>query len=419
MTEVGASRGPVARGSVARVGTATALTALCGYAVIYLAARDLAPRGFSIFGVFWGAFGLVTGAANGLLQESTREVRSASYLGDIGAASLGRTHPLRVAALVGVAAAVVIAGSSPLWSARVFVEARWLSVALLSVGLAGFCLHATLLGMLAGTNHWTSYGALMVTDAVIRVAVAAATFAIGWGLAGFLWATVAGATAWLITLAISPTARAAARLLTPGDTATFLRGAAHSITAAGASAILVMGFPVLLKLTSTDLGAEGGVIILAVTLTRAPLLVPLTAMQGNLIAHFVDERSDRLRALVRPAAIIGGIGAVGVLAAGVVGPWLLRVFFGPQYQASSALLAWLTAAAVAIAMLTLTGAATVAAALHRAYALGWVGATVASGLLLMLPLPLQTRTVVGLLCGPLVGIGVHLAALARAGRLTG
>ena len=140
---------------------------------------------------------------------------------------------------------------------------------------------------------------------------------------------------------------------------------------------------------------QGGVVILAVTLTRAPLLVPLTAMQGNLIAHFVDERSHRLRALVAPAAIIGGIGAVGVLAAGVVGPWLLRVAFGPQYHASSALLAWLTAAAVAIAMLTLTGAATVAAALHRAYSLGWVGATVASGLLLLLPLPLETRTVVG------------------------
>ncbi len=419
MTEVGASSGPVARGSVVRVGTATAVTALCGYAVIYLAARDLAPRGFSVFGVFWGAFGLVTGAAFGLLQETTREVRAASYISDLGAAPVRRAHPLRVAAMVGVAAAVVIAGSSPLWSGRVFVEARWLSVVLLSVGLAGFCLHATLLGMLAGTNHWTSYGALMVTDAVLRVAVAAATFVVGWGLTGFLWATVAGAAAWLMMLAASPTARTAARLLTPGGTATFLRGAAHSITAAGASAILVMGFPVLLKLTSNELGAEGGVIILAVTLTRAPLLVPLTAMQGNLIAHFVDERSDRLRALIAPAAIIGGIGAVGVLAAGVVGPWLLRIAFGPQYQASSALLAWLTAAAVAIAMLTLTGAAAVAAALHRAYAAGWVGATVASGLLLLLPLPLQTRTVVGLLCGPLVGIGVHLVALARAGRLTG
>ncbi|MEE3063884.1 MAG: hypothetical protein VYA67_07925 [Actinomycetota bacterium] len=414
----GASPGPVARSSMARVGAATALTAVCGYAVIYLAARDLAPSGFSVFGVFWGAFGLVTGAAFGLLQETTREVRATRYVEALPGPEF-RNHPLRVAAMVGVAAAVLIAGSSPLWGGRVFAEQRWLSVALLSVGLAGFCLHATLLGMLAGTDQWTQYGALMVTDAVMRVAIAVATVVLGWGLTGFLWATVAGAVAWLVVLATSPTARAAARLLTPGNTATFLRGTAHSITAAGASAILVMGFPVLLKLTSNHLGAQGGVIILAVTLTRAPLLVPLTAMQGNLIAHFVDARSDRLRALLAPAAIIAGIGAVGVLAAGLVGPWLLRAAFGASYDASSALLAWLTGAALSIAMLTLTGAAAVAAALHRAYALGWVGATAASGLLLLLPLPLGTRTVVALLCGPLVGIGVHLVALARAGRLTG
>src|SRR3984893_2815578 len=108
MTEVGptaASVSPIARGSVARVGTATVLTALCGYAVVYLAARDLAPAGFSVFAVFWGAFGLVTGAANGLLQETTREVRAAGY--EIRAESRAevlpgrRTHPLRVAAMVG------------------------------------------------------------------------------------------------------------------------------------------------------------------------------------------------------------------------------------------------------------------------------------------------------------------------------
>jgi hypothetical protein len=272
--------------------------------------------------------------------------------------------------------------------------------------------------MLAGAGRWTQYGALMVTDAGMRVAVATATFAIGWGLVGYLWATVCGAIAWLVMLVASPTTRAAARLVAYGDTTAFLRGAAHAIAATGASAILVMGFPVLLKATSGDLGATGGVVILAVTLTRAPLLVPLTAMQGNLIAHFVDQRSDRMRALAAPAAVVVGLGAVGVVVAGLFGPWLLRTGFGPGYRADGALLAWLTAAAVAIALLTLTGAAAVAAALHRAYSLGWISATVASTLLLLLPVELQTRTVIALMCGPMVGIVVHLTAL-RTVRQTG
>ena len=414
MTDAGASQdavsaGPAARGSVARVGVATAITAVCGYAILYLAARALNPAGFSLFGVFWGAFGLVSGATNGLLQEATREVRTATKR-----VGTNQIRPMWVAAGVGVTAAVVIAGTSPLWAPHVFAESRWLSVTLLSVGLAAFCLHATLLGMLAGAGQWTQYGALMVTDAVIRVAIAVVAFLLGWGLGGFLWATVGGAVAWLLLLAVSAQARAAAGVRTAGSVWTFLRGAGHSIAAAGASAILVMGFPVLLKATSGQLGAAGGVVILAVTLTRAPLLVPLTAMQGNLIAYFVDHRATRLRALLAPAGAVLGIGAAGVAAAGLLGPWLLRTAFGEDYRASGALLAWLTAGAVSIALLTLTGAATVAAALHRPYSVGWVGATVAAALLLTLPLGLETRTVVALLCGPLVGIAVHLFALARA-----
>ena len=412
-----ASAGPVARGSVARVGVATAITAACGYAVLYLAARTLDPAGFSVFGVFWGAFGLVTGAANGLLQEATRDVRAASQ--SEAAATDQRvdrphTHPMRVGAGVGLVAAAIIAITSPLWAPHVFAEARPLSVALLSIGLAGFCLHATLLGMLAGTGRWTNYGSLMVTDAVIRVMIATATFLLGWGLVGFLWATVGGAVAWVLLWSVSAGTRAAAQLRTPGKVSTYLRGASHSIAASGASAILVMGFPVLLKATSGQLGAAGGVVILAVTLTRAPLLVPMTAMQGNLIAYFFDRRHARLRALLKPAAVVLAVGTVGVLAAALVGPWLLRFAFGPEDQTSGTLLAWLTAAAVAIAILTLTGSATVAASLHRAYSLGWVAATVAAALLLTLPLSLETRTVVALLCGPLVGIAVHLTALARA-----
>lgn len=423
------TQGPTTRSSVIRVGSATIVSAVCGYAVLYLAARDLEPAGFSVFAVFWGAFGLLAGAANGLLQESTREVREVQLVPVDPVAP--HTNPLRVALLVSVVAAVAVVATAPLWSAHVFAESRWLSVALLAAGIAGFCMHATLLGVLAGVDRWSQYGTLIVGDAAGRVMVATATFLVGWGLVGYLWATVAGSIAWLVLLLASPATRAAARLVTPGTVGTFLRGASHSIAAAGASAILVMGFPVLLKATSADLGAAGGVVILAVTLTRAPLLVPLTAMQGNLIAHFVDQRGVRravhagvapaerpggwggLRSLVTPVIVVCGLGALAVLVAGLAGPWLLRFAFGPEYQAGGGLLAWFTAAAISIALLTVTGAATVAAALHRAYAAGWIGATLASALLLLLPLSLEDRTIVALLCGPVVGIVVHLVALRR------
>jgi O-antigen/teichoic acid export membrane protein len=411
-----AAQGPVTRGSVARVGVATVVSAVFGYLVLYLAARDLEPAGFSVFAVFWGAFGLLAGAANGLLQESTREVRQAqlAMVDLLGPVLEGpRIHPMRVAVLVGIGSAAVVVATAPLWSGHVFADSRLLSVGLLAAGIAGFCLHATLLGVLAGVNRWSQYGTLIIGDATGRVVVATTTFLVGWGLVGYLWATVAGSIAWLALLVVSPATRAATRWPTPGTTLTFLRGASHSIAAAGASAILIMGFPVLLKATSPDLGAAGGVVILAVTLTRAPLLVPLTAMQGNLIAHFVDQRAARMKALVTPALVVAGLGLLAVFVAGLAGPWLLQFAFGPQYRAGGAVLAWFTGAAIAIALLTLTGAATVAAAMHRAYAAGWISATVASALLLLLPTPLETRTVVALLCGPLVGIVVHLAALVR------
>lgn len=58
MTDVGATAaptGPIARGSVARVGAATALAVACVYTVIYLAARDLPPGlFFDIRGVLGG-----------------------------------------------------------------------------------------------------------------------------------------------------------------------------------------------------------------------------------------------------------------------------------------------------------------------------------------------------------------------------
>ena len=166
---------------------------------------------------------------------------------------------MRVAALVGVVAAVAVVGTAPLWSGHVFADARWLSVGLLSAGIAGFCMHATLLGVLAGVNRGASTGR---SSSATRSAGCpsrpppSSSAGVWSATCGRRWP--ARSPGWCCCCV--PATRAAARLLTPGTTTIFLRGASHSIAAAGASAILIMGFPVLLKATSADLGAAGGVV---------------------------------------------------------------------------------------------------------------------------------------------------------------
>ena len=139
------------------------------------------------------------------------------------------------------------------------------------------------------------------------------------------------------------------------------------------------------------------------TLTRAPLLVPLTAMQGNLIAISWMPVRTGCGPWHRPWRCSRSSGAAGITLAALTGPWLLRRFRRavPRLRCAAGLA---HGGAVVIAVLTITGAAAVAAALHRAYSLGWVCATVAAAALLLLPLALETRTVVALVCGPLVGI---------------
>ena len=149
------------------------------------------------------------------------------------------------------------------------------------------------------------------------------------------------------------------------------------------------------------------------TLTRAPLLVPLNSFQGVLISRFVDGRDRRIAALAAPLGIVGVVGGVGVAAAWLVGPWLLRSVFGADFDLDGYVVALLTAGATCLALLTVTGAAAIAAGAHRWYAAGWWVATVVAVGMLLIPADVEVRTCVALVVGPLVGLGVHMVGVLR------
>lgn len=397
---------------MSRVALATVVAAISGYLVLLLAARGLGADGYAAFAVFWAAYGLVTGTQNGQLQETTRAVRGARM--HDGPASGAR--PMQLNAMVGVGLGALVAVTAIAWASTVFESYRVESVALLAAGVAAFGIYAGLGGALSGLGRWGPFGTLLIVDALIRLILTVIAVAAGWGLGAFLIITVAGTVSSAIVLALLRPAREA--LAVRGDAAAreLVRNTFTAMAAALASAILVMGFPVLIKLsTSGDLDSAAGAVILAVTLTRAPLLVPLNSFQGALISRFVEGRDRLFAALAAPLAIVLGVGAVGTIAAWVFGPWLLENIFGGDYRLSGTTVAALTAGAVAMAVLTLTGAMALAAGRHRLYAAGWWVGTAVSIALLFVPADLEVRVPLALIVGPLVGMAVHLVAAARPG----
>ncbi|WP_456789407.1 hypothetical protein [Cellulomonas sp. P5_C5] len=404
------SRPPVAIGrrGATRVAAASVVAAAGGYVVLVLASRTLTPAANADFLAFWALMFGMFGVLAGVQTETTRGVRRAAQEGIRGARAL----PVGLA--VGAVLAVVVAATSPLWAGRVLGDDHVGDLVVVVAAVLLFAGHSAQAGALSGMGAWTRFADLVGLEALVRVAATAVAAAAGAAVAGFEAAAAAGACTWVLLL-LAPPYRRTVRARVDVPWPAFVRGLSHAMAASAASAVLLVGFPVLLRLTSTPAEfATAAPLILAVSLTRAPLLIPLSAFQGVVITHVLENRDQGLRALRPVVLALVGAGLVGSALAYLVGPALMTLLFGPEYEVSGAVLAGLTAAAIGLALLTLTGATTVALDLHRAFSAGWIVATVVTVALLVAPWTIEARTVAGLLVGPLVGIVVHLVALRRA-----
>lgn len=324
---------------------------------------------------------------------------------------------LRSSVLVGLVAGAVVGATSVLWSVPALGAGSWPVVVAICVAAPAFAGQSAMVGALTSHRSWRVYSALVSSEATVRLLVVVLVVLVGATTHGLEIACSAAAAVWIVFVVVSSTARRAARATGDGDNRQFLNGAGHAMVAAASSAVLVVGFPVLLRLTtSSHEWTTTAPLLLAISLTRAPLIMPLNAYQGVAITHFLSEQHRGIAVLLRPAAAVAGVGALGAAGAYLVGPFIMVTFFGPAYHVSGLLLAGLTLAAACLALLTLTGSAVLASGRHRVYALGWFLASVASVALLMIDLPLGSRVVLSLCVGPLLGIGIHLSALRRGPR---
>ena len=400
------------RGTLA-VTISTVIAAASGYLILFISARALGPTLYARFSVFWSLYFFVLGVLLGLQQESTRSASSA-MLDDVTVPRTRQVRLTRATVTIGAALGILIAVSAIVWSTAVFAAEPFLLVAIIAAACPLYAAQTGLIGGLSGTRQWVSVSTIVTTEAVVRlVAVAVAAWA-GWGVGGMAVGTALAAVAWIFVALLSPTVRAGLHIVGDSTLREFRARSTHAMVAATASAALVVGFPVLLELaTPAPLGDAGGRLVLAITLTRAPLLVPLNAFQGVAINYFVARRAAIVRSLVLPSILVCLVGCAGALAAWLVGEPLLAVLFGPAFVVNPGVLASLTIGATLIGVLTLTGTAVIAGGHHRAYVAGWVTASAVTIAVLLTPGTLTARAIAGLLIGPACGVLVHLVASAR------
>lgn len=378
-----------------------------------LAARSLVQDGdataYAHFMVFWGLLFGVYGLVVGIQNESTRAVGSARQLARGSAEGTGVLAP---AGLLSLGAAVLVLISSPWWGPRLTPDQLGRVVALVTLGVLLHGLYQAWLGSAAGLQEWSTFSWLMISDAALRLAFVVVATVLAGGLLGFQVACVAAGVGWLLLLVPTARGRRILRARTDVPARRYLRNCLLAMISSTSTAILVTAFPILIKLTSPaeDPAVLAGTIT-AISLTRSPILIPLQAFQGVAISAFLTRRQGMGRALARPVGLVSALGVVCALIAGLIGPWLLRVLFDPALVATHLTFGLLTLAAIPLAVLTLTGTASIAVNNHGWFSIGWFTAAVVSTLLLLLPFELPVRVCIGLMVGPLVGAAVHLVGI--------
>lgn len=391
---------------------ATVFAALSGFAILIAATYILNAEQYTQFMAVWGLFFACTGLIDGLTQETTRAVSTAADSG-----KQGQARPWRFALILGLVVAVAVLGTSWLWMDKLVAGHETSASVLVAGGLLLYAFQAVLSGVLSGLKLWEQYAGLLALDSGVRLVLVAAAWALGWGLPAFLVITVIGALSWALILASSARARAAIRAIPDVDAPVFRSNAIQAMLATGATAVLITGFPTAMKFTLT--GAPSSQVtmaglVFAITLTRAPILVPLQRFQSALIVNFVEKRGQLLTALVRPVAAVLAVGVLGAIAAWLIGPWILSTFFRPDYFVPGPILALLTFASACTGSLMITSTAAIAKEQHRLYIVGWAVASLVAFGVLLLPLSLTTAVCCALLLGPLTGAAFQVAGLLRA-----
>ncbi|MBW9111859.1 hypothetical protein [Microbacterium ureisolvens] len=387
----------------------TVVAGIVGYA-IQVAAPALLPSQstYVSFSVFWSTLYLWVAALAGIQQEVSRATHPAD-----GA----RQHASPLRRFAGFAAVIVATGAVAfgLLLGNVIIPgaAMWLAVAL-PLGVAGYVLSAALGGVLYGLRLWTAVAFTTILDALLRAILVLPALAahVSVPLLALLVALPFG-IAFTLTWLVFRRQVIGRFALDVGIRGLFVNSSS-TVIAATASGLMISGLPMLIGATSAQVSASvTGALILTITLTRAPIVIPVIALQSFLIAAVFKDTKLSRGSLKRIVAI--GASAMAILVAGgwIIGPFVVSFISGSRFTIDGWLVGVIVLSAGLTATMCITGPALIALRRHRANLAGWVIAALLTLGALVVPSPQDVRISIALIAPVTVGLAVHTFALGR------
>lgn len=386
---------------------ATAVAAVAGYLVIWLVPLQIGLASYKTFGLFWSAMYLIVGTLAGLQQEVTR----GTVPRDAGLplrASLARNFGLIVAALV----FALIVVSAPLWVSSLFPADGWRLVWPLAFATSSYVLVATLAGTLYGLARWWPLALMISVDALLRLAAVGIVSTVTRDAAALAWAAAAPFLLTIVLLWPAFRSSVVGKASLDVEYRALTWNVARTMVAAASTGILVSGLPVVIGVAAAaEPPALVASLFLAITITRAPVIVVVMSLQSYLLIRFRDHREEFGRTLLVFLGLLAAGGVVLALVAWLIGP----AVFGLLYAGEVSLAGWfygvLVLSSALIGSLTVTGAALLSRARHFGYTLGWLVAALTTIACFLPPIGIMGQILTAVIAGPVSGLAIHAGFL--------
>ncbi|TKR23326.1 hypothetical protein FA014_11785 [Cellulomonas hominis] len=393
------------------------------YALLVVVGRAVGPAGYSAFSLFWSA-AIIASLGAFLPVEQVLATRTATGAWR-GATAFARGARI---ALPLAAAAVVVHllvwllrdGGSP-------DAVAWAAVLLLVPTAAGFVWQFPARGVLAGEGRRLAYASVVLVDAGVRAAVAIVLWLSGTtAVAPYLAAVACSSVACALV------GRALVRrggpapdpgpdvVGAPADDG--LRGARRAVLPLVVAMLGMQGLlnsgPVVAGLVAGTpaLAATAGHLLAALTLARLPVFVTQAAQAVYVapIAGMVHRgEGDRARRLVtRLAVLVVGTAGLTVVVGTLLGPPLVPLLFGPEYQVARGDVVLVVLGVAAYLVASVANDLAVALGRHRRTGPAWAAGVAAAVVVALLVPDLAARVTLPLLVGCVVAGAVLVPVVA-------